>query len=120
MSFIEKVTLGLEKMETLQIRTIVGEMESIPDEKDKTKTIFRIISGKTVDGIISKIHLITGDIDTEISPKFATEYTQLREFHLLKERQAQDIVQKNINVIISVLSLFDANGQLKKVFNKTT
>lgn len=96
--FFDKTLAALENISELKIRTLVGEFEFEPlDGSSKYEIQFK--KGGNIEGMISRINLVLGDIDTEISPKFATEYEQLREFHLAKENQAHEIIKKNMEVL---------------------
>jgi hypothetical protein len=96
--FFTNVLNTLENLTELKIRTLVGEFEYVPGNDNKHYEIMFNKATK-IEGMISKINLASGDIDTEISPKFAAEYEQLREFHLAKENQGHEIVKKNLEVI---------------------
>jgi hypothetical protein len=100
-SFFDKTLAALENLSELKIRTLVGEFEYHPDDDDR-KYELRFKKGGNIEGMVSRINLVLGDIDTEISPKFATEYSQLREFHLAKENQGHEIVKKNMEVLAEV------------------
>ncbi len=89
-------TIGgfLEKLETLKIRTIVGELKYDAKTKNYVHN-----DGQQVEAIISEIHLASGDIDTRMTEKFTGEYEALREYHQMKEIKGQEIVRKNLELI---------------------
>lgn len=93
-TFMTKMLEGLEELETLKIRTIVGELKY--DAKTES---YAYDEGQYVEGIISEIHLATGDIDTRMTQKFTGEFEALREYHQTKEIQGQKIIRKNIELI---------------------
>ena len=93
-TFMTKMLEGLQELETLKIRTIVGELKY-----DAKKESYVHDEGQYVEGIISEIHLAKGDIDTRMTQKFAGEFDALREYHQTKEIQGQEIIRKNIELI---------------------
>jgi len=93
-SFLNKIGNTLKDLETLTIRTIVGDLKY-----DSTKNKYVHEDGQNIDGIISEIHLAKGDIDTKMTEKFVSEYAVLREYHQLKEIKGQEIVRKNLELI---------------------
>ncbi len=95
--FFEKVGSKLQDLSELKIRTLVGDITF--NEKEDS---FDFKNGQKVDGMISTINLVSGDIDTKLSPKFATEYELLREYHLIKENQGQEIMKKNMELLQSI------------------
>jgi len=52
--------------------------------------------------MISEIDLISGDITTRMSDNFATDYQQLREYHMVKENHGQEIIRKNLEVVKTI------------------
>ena len=97
-SFMEKMWQGLQDLETLKIRTIVAELKY--DAKTKS---YVHDDGQSVEGIISEIHLATGDIDTRMTEKFTGEFDALREYHQTKEVKGQEIIRKNIELIQEIV-----------------
>lgn len=96
--FFDNTLKAIENVSELKVRTLVGEFDYKPvDGSNKYEIQFK--SGANIEGMVSKINLVTGDIDTEISPKFATDYEQLREFHLAKETQSHEIIRKNMEAL---------------------
>ena len=93
-TFMTKMLEGLEKLETLKIRTIVSELKYEAETNSYVHD-----DGQNVEGIISEIHLATGDINTRMTKKFTGEFDALREYHQTKEVKGQEIVRKNIELI---------------------
>lgn len=93
--FLQNLGENIENLETLQIRTVVVKEFDTIDLKEEDINA----DGKPKQGIISKIHLATGDIDTFFTEKFSDEGNQLREYHLIKENQGHEIVKRNIELI---------------------
>jgi hypothetical protein len=97
-SFMEKMLKGLQDLETLKIRTIVAELKY--DAKTKS---YVHDDGQSVEGIISEIHLATGDFDTRMTEKFTGGFDALREYHQTKEIKGQEIIRKNIELIQEIV-----------------
>lgn len=93
-SFLVKIGNILKDLETLKIRTIVGELKY-----DATKKKYVHEDGQNVDAIISEIHLASGDIDTKMTERFTGDYEALREYHQMKEIKGQEIIKKNLELI---------------------
>ncbi len=73
--------------------------------------------GANVEGMVSKLGLIDGDSETKVTPNFTSQYAQLAEFHMLKERQGRDIIQKNLEVVEKIGKIawkFMNGGELLK------
>ncbi|NOX46261.1 MAG: hypothetical protein GXO89_04710 [Chlorobi bacterium] len=108
-SFMEKMLEGLEGLETLKIRTIVAELKY-----DATTKNYVHDDGQSVEGIISEIHLATGDIDTRMTEKFTGDYEALREYHQMKEEKGQEIIRKNIELIQEIVkTIIDLGDKIK-------
>lgn len=105
-SFLNKIGKALQELETLRIRTIVGELKYDSSTKKYVHT-----DGLKIEGIISEIHLASGDIDTKMTDKFVTEYRELREYHQVKEIKGQEIVRKNLELIKQIADTILALGE---------
>ena len=110
-TFMEKMWQGLQDLETLRIRTIVAELKY-----DAATKSYIHNDGQNVEGIISEIHLATGDIDTRMTEKFTGEFDALREYHQTKEIKGQEIVRKNIELIQEIAKTIVELG--KKIAKK--
>jgi hypothetical protein len=91
---------ALKELITLKIVTAVGpiQLDGAGNPKATCDISTRLI--------LTEINLLQGDITTKISPEFVTgEYQNLRDFHMSRVSEAQDIVQKNIAAIKSMVEL---------------
>ena len=112
--FFEKMGEALKNLETLRIRTIVGEIKY-----DAAKNDYVHKDGQNVEGMISEIHLASGDIDTKLTPKFLKEYDTLREYHQTKELKGQEIVENNLKLIREIANTILALGKEKPEGSET-
>lgn len=90
--FLDNAKEGVKNLTTLEIKTIVGAIEFEDDGSLKPP------SGD-LEGIVSQVQLVSGDITTRITPNFGKNNAQLMEYHLVKENQGQEIVRKNLQVV---------------------
>lgn len=91
---VDKISTKLTNLVTLQIVTVVGEVD--------------LTSPKTASGKAARtrINLLDGHVTTELDPSFVgEEYDSVREFHLERERQGHAIVRANIAAIEGLLRL---------------
>jgi len=95
--FLDNVASKVEALSTLTVKTMVGPLE-ITDDKETVK----FQKGAKISGMISEIDLISGDITTRMSDNFATDYQQLREYHMVKENHGQEIIRKNLEVVKTI------------------
>jgi len=112
-SFLEKAIANLSNLTRIEVNTLVGnykfntiasdhvkpEDDNLPESGMKTT----IIPDSTVERMCSQINLLTGDITTAMTEKFVVEYKELRDYHLIRENQGQEIVTKNIEVLIKIV-----------------
>ncbi len=99
-SFVEKAIKGLEKLTTLQVNTMVGDYRFINEgETGKDPDYTKLNPTSTDQRMSSVINLISGDISTAMTEKFAVEYKELRDYHLIREAQGHEIIRKNIQVL---------------------
>ncbi|MBK6963277.1 MAG: hypothetical protein IPH20_04875 [Bacteroidales bacterium] len=102
--FVKTAIEGLEKLTTLQVNTLVGNYKFI-NEKEKQEggdvepDYTKLDPTSTDERMSSVINLISGDISTAMTDKFATEFKELRDYHLIREAQGQEIIRKNIQVL---------------------
>lgn len=99
-SFVDKAIKGLEKLTTLQVNTLVGDYKFMNEgETGKDTDYTKLNPTSTAERMSSVINLISGDISTAMTEKFATEYKDLRDYHLIREAQGHEIIRKNIEVL---------------------
>ena len=107
--FIDGAKEGVKNLTTLEIKTIVAGFEFDNQGKLKPPT-------GEIEGVISEIQLVSGDISTRITPDFGKNNAQLLEYHLVKENQGQEIVKKNLQVVKEIgetlVSLFNGDDKL--------
>lgn len=101
---LQKVENGIQDMTQLKIQTIMGNLEI-----DNNKKI-DFVPGQEIQGMISKIDLIDGDITTQITEKFYDKYPELVQFHQSREAKGNEIIEGNI------LALGTLVGTLKEMF----
>ena len=92
----QRLSLAMENLVTLQIVTVVAEQIDLPNPKS-------IASGKA---IRTRIRLDQGDIVTEMHPDFVVDEKlgAVLQFHTERENNAQQIIQRNLDVLGSVKS----------------
>lgn len=91
---------ALRQLITLRIVTGVGpiQLDNVGNPTAACDNSTRLI--------LTEINLLQGDITTKLSPEFVTgEYQNLRDFHMSRVSEAQDIVQKNIAAVKSMVEL---------------
>jgi len=100
--FLTSIVDKLKDFSELEIRTIVGEMSVGKTGNNKGEFLFK--EGNKVDGIISKINLVDGDIETRMSPEVVgnPQYETILSFHMSKEKEGQEIMLKNLEVLKSI------------------
>jgi hypothetical protein len=87
---LKKIEMGLKDVTQLHIQTVMGRLEI------KNDTEIDFVPNQELDGIISKIDLIDGDIKTQITEKFYEKYPELVQFHLSREAKGHEIIEGNI------------------------
>ena len=101
-SFIDNIQEKISELTTLEIKTIVGDF-NVDSESEVTPVEdaqFRLMH--------TKIDLIGGDITTHISRSIMNdEFAWVRDFHATKEEKAHELVQANIQAVISLFGLFN-------------
>ena len=61
--------------------------------------------------LVTDINVVAGDITTIVSERLATpEFAELRNGHAASVKQAQDIIERNINILVTVAK--EIGGQL--------
>ena len=101
----EKIKDGLARLVTLEIVTVIGEIEKVPvDEVQESR--WRAKASSAEKGILTKIDLLQGDITTIIPESFfSDERKALREHHNEREKQGLDIVRQNIAAVKELWNL---------------
>lgn len=93
-TFIENAKEAFNDLKELKIVTLVGKAKMVNGQ-----VTFGYEDQAEVEAMVSRIGLFDGDVKTEMTEKFVNEYDQLREFHMLKERQGFDIIKRNVEVV---------------------
>jgi len=91
--FFQKVMDEIKDIQTLTVKTVIGELKHTANDQ------YEFEQNSNVDGIISEINLLKGDTTTKMSKSFATNHPDLRAYHLQKEKEGQEIMRKNLEVI---------------------
>lgn len=103
-SFLSSIMTKVNNVLTLEIKTIVCELDISVNSNDNTVKV-QPKPGNEAEGIVTRIKLMEGDIDSVMTKEFAGgQYKSLREFHQLKETQAQEIVRKNFELVQSIVT----------------
>ena len=95
---LQKIENGIQDITQLKIQTVMGKLEI-----DDTKQI-DFIPGQEIEGIISKIDLIDGDITTQITEKFYQKYPELVQFHQSREAKGHEIIEGNILALGTIVN----------------
>ncbi len=113
-NFIDNIQEKISELTTLEIKTIVGDF-NVDSESEVTPAQdaqFRLMH--------TKIDLIGGDITTHISRSIMNdEFTWVRDFHASKEQKAHELVQANIQAVVSLFSLFNKAKDMQGGENQT-
>ncbi len=96
---VNQATEALKKVVTLRITTIVTSKTTLKEDGD-----VEIADNSRV--MQSQINLVDGDIETTIHEDFLeSPLEDVREFHQEREKQGQEIIQRNIKAIGELLNL---------------
>lgn len=95
---LQKIENGIQDLTQLKIQTVMGKME-IDDNKQ-----IDFSPGQEIEGIISKIDLIDGDITTQITEKFYQKYPELVQFHQSREAKGNEIIEGNILALSAIVN----------------
>lgn len=107
-NFISKIESKITDLTTLQIKTVVGDYHYNEDN-----TITPMPDGE-FKVIASNMSLIDGDVTTHISNELVSDkYAWIRDFHARKEEKGHEIVQGNIQAIISLFELYRDTKRVK-------
>jgi len=105
--FIAKIEDRISRLTTLDIKTVVGDFKYGMNEEVEPRADgeFKVMT--------SKINLIGGDISTNISNDLMDDkFKWLLEFHARKEEKGHEIVQGNIQAILSLYKLYKETRDL--------
>ena len=97
--FLDQVADQATDMVNLDIKTYIGEMTY---DTETGTAVFT--DGAKVEGIQSNIHLLKGDIRTEMSTDFHDKYQDLLKFHQTREKNGQEIIKNNIELVKSIVA----------------
>lgn len=101
---IDGIIDKIKDLTVLNIETIMGNLEVGPDGKINLKP------SEEVEGIISKIDLIDGDIKTHLTESFYKNYPELVQFHQSREAKGHEIIENNMEALKTIIeTLRDMN-----------
>jgi hypothetical protein len=95
---LQKIESHVQDLTQLKIQTVMGKLEI-----DSNKQI-EFVPGQEIQGIISKIDLLDGDITTEITEKFYQNYPELVQFHQSREAKGHEIIEGNILALVTIVN----------------
>lgn len=101
---LKKIEDKIEDITVLNIKTVMSPLEI--DNEGQVK----LPAGENVDGMVSKIDLIDGDISTVIAPSFYEKYPELVQFHQTKETKGSEIIEANMNALKSIVGIISSLG----------
>lgn len=102
--FIDKIETGITELATLRIETLMGNLE-------KTAEGIDLKADPEIQGVVSEINLLSGDIKTKITEDFYKNYPELVQFHQSRELKGHEILQGNFEALKSIYEII-------KGFNK--
>ncbi|HPE57068.1 MAG TPA: hypothetical protein P5514_15605 [Bacteroidales bacterium] len=112
--FVDKAIAHLSNLTRLEVNTLVGEYEF-----NKVKNIPTTIKqDSTNERMCTQINLITGDITTAMTQKFATDYKDLREYHQIRENQGHKIIDQNIKTLKEIVNVLIDFSHKKESLDK--
>lgn len=95
---LQKIEDGISDVTQLKIQTVMGKLEI-----DNTNKI-DFVPGQEINGMISKIDLIDGDITTQITEKFYEKYPELVQFHQSREAKGHEIIEGNMAALSAIVN----------------
>lgn len=104
-NFFEKAVNKLNDLTTLRVSTYIGSVKtgttiSEADMESGQGQDTVLSNLEIVDTMMSKINLLEGNTTTAMTKKFE-ENSALREYHTLREQQAHEIVNRNLQILKS-------------------
>lgn len=94
---IESILAKVKDLTVLNIETVMGSL--VTDAQGEI--VFK--PGQDIDGIVSKIDLIDGDIKTQMTEKFYKNYPELVQFHQSREAKGHEIIEGNMEALKSIV-----------------
>lgn len=95
---LDKITDAAKDLTTLEIKTLMGELEILNNGKVQLKP------NQDLQGITSHIDLVDGDITTHITKDFYDNYPELVQWHQSREAKGNEIIESNIRTVGSLVS----------------
>lgn len=95
---LQKIENGILDLTQLRIQTVMGRLEV------NQKNEIDFTAGQEIEGIISKIDLLDGDITTQITEKFYQKYPELVKFHQFREARGHEIIEGNMQALASIIA----------------
>lgn len=105
---LKSIENSIQDLTELKIQTLMGNMEIDTDGNVNLK------KEQSVDGIVSSINLVDGDITTQMTETFYKTYPELVQFHQSREAKGSEIIEGNIQalstIVITLRELFDGDN----------
>lgn len=102
---LQKIENSIQDLTELKIQTLMGNLEIDAEGNVDFKT------EQDVNGIVSKINLVDGDITTQMTEAFYKSYPELVQFHQSREAQGNEIIEGNIlalkTIALTLRQLFE-------------
>lgn len=95
---LQKIEENVNDLTTLNIKTVMGKLK-VDDDGN-----INFEKEQEIQGIISNIDLIDGDISTEITEPFYKSYPELVQFHQSREAKGHEIIENNISALKTIAS----------------
>jgi NADP-dependent 3-hydroxy acid dehydrogenase YdfG len=103
----EKIENAVSDLTTLKVITAVGDVDVSQTAVDQNgkKQVVRGETYQNAKAILSTIDLIDGDISTVMDEAFVNDagYAGIRDDHLARVQDAQDIVDKNLKTLLGMV-----------------
>lgn len=98
---LDSIREGVEGLATLEILTLVGNFELTDDSKNIAPG-----SAANADKILSRIALVSGDVQTAMSPVFVTDpnYREIWTFHQQQVDNGHQIIAKNLEALKKLIA----------------
>lgn len=103
----DKIENAVSDLTTLKVITAVGDVDVSQTAVDQNgkKQVVRAETYQNAKAILSTIDLVDGDISTVMDEAFVTDegYVGIRDDHLHRVQDAQDIVDKNLKTLLGMV-----------------
>ncbi len=96
-SLLDKLVNSANDLTTLNIETVMCKLEV----DNQGKVIYP--KSQEVQGIVSRIDLIDGDVKTHVTEPFYKKYPELVQFHQSREAKGSEIIESNIETIGTIV-----------------